>query len=329
MMEYVIGIDLGGTNVEVALVSSDGEVIGRGSLATDIPSGPDAMVVRATVVCRTMVAKAGCAMADVKGIGIGSPGPISVAQGLIIKAGNLPGFDGFRLRGELSKALGVAAVMDNDANAACWGEFWLGAGKDLTDMVMLTLGTGIGGGIIAAGELLHGSEDNGAELGHMIVEPDGRQCSCGQRGCLEAYASATHTARRAAEAIEQGRSSSLAAVTESGGEITCKDVFDHARGGDMLANEIIDGTARMLAMACVSFRHITEPQAVVFGGGMIKSGEMFIPRVQSYYERIMWAMKPEPMEIRTAELGADAGVIGAAGLALHAYQREALVPAGD
>lgn len=329
IMEYFIGIDLGGTNVELALVTESGNIATRGSVLTEVPRGPDAMVARATALYQELLSQLGIGAKDVKGLGIGTPGPLSVAQGRIINAGNLPGFDGFGLRAEFSKALGVAAVMDNDANSACWGEFWLGAGKGLSDMVMFTLGTGIGGGIITAGELVHGSQDNAAELGHMIIQPDGRKCSCGQRGCLEAYASASHTAARAVAALQDGRSSTLSEPYHANGTITCKDVFDHARGGDTLADDIVNGTARALAIACVNMRHISEPQAVVFAGGMINSAETFIPRVKSYYDEMMWHLKPEPMAILVARLGPDAGVIGAAGLAVHAHEQHALVAPGN
>lgn len=328
MTEYYLGVDLGGTNVELALVDADGQAVQRDSLPTYVERGPEQMAARATTRSRELIDQANIAPQNVKGMGIGTPGPMSVSQGKIIRTGNLPGFDNFALRAEFSAVLGVPAVMDNDANSACWGEFWLGAGEGLTDMVMLTLGTGIGGGIIAAGELVHGCEDNAAELGHMIVQPDGRQCTCGQRGCIEAYSSATHTAARANEALAVENSSSLKELYQENGAVTCKDVFEHAGAGDTLANKIIDGTARMLALVCVSLRHVTEPQAVVFAGGMIKSADLLIPRIRSFYYELVWRLKPEPMDIRAAQLGLDAGVLGAAGLARHAHEQNNLIPPG-
>lgn len=329
MSDYFIGVDLGGTNVELVLATAEGQIAGRSSLPTEVDRGPHLMVERATVCCKELIAQSGVSPTAVKGLGIGSPSPISIAQGKIIKTGNLPGFDGFLLRAAFSEALGVPAVMDNDANSACWGEFWLGVGKELTDMVMFTLGTGIGGGIIAAGELLHGSEDNAAELGHMIVQPDGRECSCGQRGCLEAHASANHTAKRATEALDEGKASTLKELRERNDAITCKDVFEQAAAGDALANEVVDGTARALALACVSMRHITEPQAVVFAGGMIHSADLLIPRIRSFYEAMMWRLKTESMDIRVARLGAEAGVLGAAGIAAHAHESNVLFAPGQ
>ena len=177
--------------------------------------------------------------------------------------------------------------------------------------------------------LCHGVDDNAAELGHMIIEPRGRLCTCGQRGCLEAYASATHTAARAREAVESGRSSAMGELLRRDGQLTCKDVFACAEDGDGLANEIVDGTARALAQACVSMRHITEPAMAVFAGGMINAGPMLPERIRGFYEELMWTLKPEPMEICLAQLGAMAGLTGAAGLGQHAFETEQLGPVGE
>ena len=330
MTDYFVGVDLGGTNVVLGLVDTEGNVVGRTSRPTDVKAGPNALVERIGDSFRELTAQIDVNNEQVKAVGIGSPGPLSVKQGKIINAGNLPGFENFALRAEVSGLLGVPGILDNDANSACWGEFWRGAGRGSTDMVMFTLGTGIGGGIVSAGELLRGSEDNAAELGHMIIEPSGRLCSCGQRGCLEACASANHTAARAQQALKDrsGESSLLREFLQDNGELTCRDVFDCAEKGDSLANEIVDGTARALAQACVNVRHIVEPQIVVLAGGMINAGDILIERISRFYEEIMWTLKPEPMAIELALLGEDAGVIGAAGLALHDFREGRLCPVG-
>jgi glucokinase len=329
MSEYFLGMDLGGTNVAIGLLDSQGKMIARDSQPTQVELGPEALVSRVAAGCAKLIEKNQLLADQIKAAGIGTPGPLSIAQGKIIKAGNLPGFDNFRLRGELSGALNIPAVLDNDANAACWGEFWLGAGKDIADMIMFTLGTGIGGGIVCAGELIHGSLDNAAELGHMIIEPGGRLCTCGQLGCLEAYASASQTAKRAQEAIQDGRNSAMQKILDQNGEITCKDVFDCAKDGDKLASEIIDGTARALAVACVNMNHITEPDRVVLTGGMIHAGDILLDKVRKLYREMMWKLNYPAMEICFAQLGDDAGVIGAAGLALHAHQQGTLSPVGN
>ena len=328
MGEYFLGIDLGGTNVKTALLDHSGQRLAQDSFPTHAEQGPKPLVERMVDSCNKLIREKSVNREEVKALGIGSPGPLSVAEGEIINSPNLKGFVNFPLRAECSGKLGIPGILDNDANVACWGEFWLGAGKDVTDMVMFTLGTGIGGGIDCQGELVHGSEDNAAELGHMIIVPDGRLCGCGQRGCIEAYASATHTAKRAEEALAEGRQSSLQQVFQDNGSVSCKDVFDHARTGDALAIEIVDGTAKALAQASINMRHITEPQVVVLTGGMIKAGDILIKKVRHFFDEMIWTLKKESLEIRLATLGGAAGCIGAAGLALHAYEKGDLPPVG-
>ena len=328
MDEYFLGIDLGGTNVVIGILDNDGRIVARSSQPTRVELGPESLVERIVAAGTDLLAQIQLSRDQVKAVGIGSPGPLSIDQGKIITSCNLPGFEGFGIRAACTGALEIAGVVDNDANAACWGEFWLGAGKDINDMVIFTLGTGIGGGIVCGGELVHGSGDNAGELGHMIIVPDGRECTCGQRGCLEAYASAKMTVERAEEALARGESSSLQQIQKQNGGFTCKDVFDHARQGDELALEIIDGTTRALALASVSMNHITEPKKVVLAGGMIQAGEILISRVRRFYNEMIWHADLEPMEICFAQLGGDAGFIGAAGLARHAYRKEQLIPPG-
>jgi glucokinase len=182
-------------------------------------------------------------------------------------------------------------------------------------MVFFTLGTGIGGGIISNGELVHGCGGNAAELGHIIIYPDGRKCNCGQKGCVEAYASANSTAKRATEAIEAGAKSGLKKVLEEKGEITCKDVYKHLAAGDELARQITDETAKALALLCVNVLHATEPKRIVFAGGMIAAGEPLLNRIKDYFDEYIWSLKKEAVEICFATLGEDAGIIGAAALA--------------
>ncbi|MBN1766388.1 MAG: ROK family protein [Sedimentisphaerales bacterium] len=328
MTDYFLGVDLGGTNVAIGLLDVDGTILAQNSIPTRVADGPESFVKRSCQACREMVTRADIDITKVKAVGIGSPGPLSVSKGRIIKAGNLPGFDNYPLRAEFSKQLNMPAWVDNDANAACWGEFWLGAGKKVTDMVMLTLGTGIGGGIIIEGEMIYGSQENGSELGHTIIQPGGRKCACGQLGCLEAIASASNTAARAKEALAEGRPSKMQDFLKTNPDLTCKDLFDFAIAGDELALEIVDGTARALAQICVNMLHITEPQMVVLTGGMILAGDFLLNQVKNHYHKMLWNLKTETMQITLATLGNNAGLIGAAGLALHAHQQNKLPPIG-
>ena len=231
----------------------------------------------------------------------------------------MPKFKNVPMRDILAERFGKPVVFENDANAACWGEFAAGAGKDVTDMAFFTLGTGIGGGLVCNGQIVHGYDDNAAEFGHVIVVPGGRLCGCGQKGCVEPYASASSTAARAQEAVEQGIQSSLKSVLDKNGTITCKDVYEHLAAGDKLAKEITDKTAELLALMSINMLHISGPSRIVFAGGMIAAGDLLLGRIKHYFDKHIWPLKKETVEVCFATLGEDAGIIGTAALALHNY----------
>jgi glucokinase len=329
MDECFWGIDIGGTNVKLGLVNIKGRILERDSIPTQLPDGPDILVSRIGETCENQIERAGLSLDCVHAFGIGSPGPLDLKNGKLLKTANLIGFDYFPLRAKMSERLQKPSVLDNDANMICWGEFWMGAGKDISDMILYTLGTGIGGAIVCEGELVHGHYGNGGELGHIIVYPDGRECGCGQKGCLEAYASATQIVRRLNEALKLGRESSLKKLSVGGRKITSKDIFEADEKGDELATEIIDGMCKALALASVSMRHATEPQMVVLAGGVSKAGEVLTIRVKRFYEQYMWKLNDDPIEFELAALGDDAGIVGTAGAALHAWEKQQLSPVGQ
>jgi len=318
MSEMFVGIDLGGTNIKIGLFDSELKLISKTSVATKVDMGPNVVIDKMAQTAKKLLAEAGFSLQDVVAVGIGTPGPAKYSEGIIIKSTNMPTFKNVPICRMLKERLGAPIVFDNDANVACWGEYTVGAGKGVKDMVFFTLGTGIGGGIISNGELVHGCDENGAELGHMVIYPDGRRCNCGQRGCVEAYASADSTARRATEAIEAGAESSLKKVLEEKGQITSKDVYEHLAAGDKLAKEITDGTAKALAITCINMLHTTEPKRIVFAGGMIAAGDVLLNRIKDFFNEHIWTLKKEMVEICFATLGEDAGIIGAAALARHA-----------
>ncbi len=321
MSEMFVGIDLGGTNIKIGLFDSELKLISKTSVATKVDMGPEVVIDKMAQTAKKLLAEAGLSMQDVVAVGIGTPGPAKYSEGIIIKSTNMPTFKNVPICRMLNERLGVPVVFDNDANVACWGEYAVGAGKGVKDMVFFTLGTGIGGGIISNGELVHGCDENGAELGHMVIYPDGRRCNCGQRGCVEAYASADSTARRAREAIEAGAESSLKKVLDEKGQITSKDIYEHLVAGDKLAKEITDGTAKALAITCINMLHTTEPKRIVFAGGMIAAGDVLLNRIKDFFNEHIWTLKKELVEICFATLGEDAGIIGAAALALHTKQQ--------
>ena len=190
----------------------------------------------------------------------------------------------------------------------------MGAGKDIDYMVFFTLGTGIGCGIVSQGRLIQGATGNAAEVGHMIVDPRGEPCNCGQRGCVEAIASASNTARRATAAIKTGDTSSLKQALDHHGEITCKDVYQHLAQGDDLAKRITDETHQAMAIMCVNMLHVTDPARIVFTGGMIAAGDPLLTGIQNEFNQRMWTLRKESVQIVFASLGEDAGVVGAAAL---------------
>jgi len=318
MSKIFIGFDVGGTNIKIGCFNFDIKLISKTSIVTNADMGARTVVENMGQAAEKLLANAGFSLKDISAAGLGTPGPAKYRNGIIIRAANMPKFKNVPIRQMLSERLGdKAVVFANDANAACWGEYVLGAGKGIEDMVFFTLGTGIGGAIINKGRLLEGAGDNATELGHLIIYPDGRKCNCGQTGCVEAYASANATARRAAEAVAVGEKSSLKKVLDKNSEITCKDVYEHLMKGDKLAKRITDETAKALAILCINMLHTTEPSRIVFAGGMIAAGMILLDRIKDYFNELVWNLKKEKVEICFATLGEDAGIIGSAAMAME------------
>ena len=275
MDKLLVGIDLGGTNIKGAVVTQEGRVLNRSRCETLADEGPDAVIGRIAGLVEKLAEDAGLSTSDLLVVGIGAPGPLSTKTGTVIEAPNLPGWINVPLRDILQEHLGVKVFVENDANAAAWGEKWVGAGRDVSSLICLTLGTGIGGGIVIDGKLLHGVDDAAGELGHMTIVPDGPLCGCGNHGCLETLASAPATARRARESIKAGGESALTQMC--GGDlskITAEMVNKAADSGDELAAEVMRGTAEYLGIAIASLVNLLNPEMVVLSGGMIAAGEL-------------------------------------------------------
>lgn len=319
MAGLYVGIDLGGTNVKVGCFDEKLNILDKTSIPTECDKGPEFIIDNIVKAVKISLANISVDINGVTALGIGVPGPSDISAGVIVAAPNMPNFQNIPIRDILSERFGKPVVFENDANAACWGEFAAGAGKDVNDMAFFTLGTGIGGGLVCNGQIVHGYDDNAAEFGHIIVVPGGRLCGCGQKGCIEAYASASSTAARAREAVEKGGDSSLKSVLDKTGQITCKDVYDHVAAGDKLAKQVTDRTAELLALLSVNMLHTTGPSQVVFAGGMIAAGDILLDKIKEYFNQYIWPLKPETVEICFARLGEDAGIIGTAALALHNY----------
>jgi glucokinase len=314
-MRYILGVDIGGTNLVVGAVTEDGvRVRGLLSEPTGAPDGPDAVIDRILRMAWSVIAttRREDRDAEIAGVGIGSPGPLDRKRGLVIFTPNLRWKD-MPVRDRIGDGLRLPAALDNDANCAMLGEHWVGAAKGARDAVCFTIGTGIGGGIVVDGKLVHGASDAAAEIGHITIDVNGRRCGCGNDGCLEAYASGPAIARRAVEAIEAGAASSI--LTLAGGDparITAQTVFEATAAGDALADELVRDTARYLGVGIANMLNIMNPEVVVICGGVTQAGDhLFVPLRREVARR---AFKPavEACRILPGALAGTAGVIGAA-----------------
>jgi glucokinase len=317
------GVDLGGTNIKAALVDDLGRLVAFHTEKTHADRGPEDAAARMGEAVHALARQAGVATADIAAVGLGSPGPLDLAAGTIVRAGNLVGWDNFPLRDRVAAHCGLSVTFANDANAAAYGEFWVGSGRAYDSLVLLTLGTGVGGGIIVGDTNIEGAHSHGSECGHMIVDPspEARMCPCGHAVHLEAYCSAKSLVARAEEAIAAGASGSLAAAAAAGERLTPILVGREAEAGDPLATELVMETARWLGIGIVSLMHAIDPEAVIIGGAMTFGGERapvgraFLERIRAEVHRRTFPTLIEKTRIGYAILGGDAGSIGAAGLA--------------
>ncbi|MXV72991.1 ROK family protein [Candidatus Poribacteria bacterium] len=347
--EYSIGVDLGGTDIKAGLVSSVGDISCRVVVPTDVETGgPKVVASRIAEAVRQVLSEAetegihGASKPDATqptssetlvseihiGVGLGSPGLIIAETGVVHFSPNFPGWTDIPLityvNAELAKLQSsqtdkkykpILRGMDNDVNAMTLGELHHGAGVGYNNLVALTLGTGVGGGVVIDGEVYHGSQNTAGELGHTVVNPDGRYCGCGNQGCLEAYAGAKNIVERTQEKITTGRSTTLAAAATAGTALTPRMIAEAAQAGDELAIEIFAETGRYIGIALTSIAHILNPQIAIIGGGIAEAGEklLFEPIRTELSKRAMDI--PAQMTIVKAHLGNDAGIVGAAMLA--------------
>jgi glucokinase len=318
-----VGIDLGGTNIKAALVDDRGLLAGFHTEPTHASRGPEDAAARMGQAVHTLAREAGIATTDIARVGLGSPGPLDIAAGRIVRAGNLPGWDDFPLRDRVREHCGLPVTFANDANAAAYGEFWVGSGREYESLILLTLGTGVGGGIIIGDVHVEGAHSHGSECGHLIVDTSAaaRMCPCGHSGHLEAYCSATSLIKMADEAIAAGASGSLADAIRGGEKLTPIVIARAAEGGDQLAHGLIMEVARWLGIGIASLMHVIDPEAVIIGGAMTFGrdanpiGQAFLERIREEVNRRTFPTLAANTALRYATLGGDAGSIGAAGLA--------------
>ena len=326
---FFVGVDVGGTNIKIGLVDDEGRTLAYGKLKTGVEDGPEAAMRRIGAEVNKLFERAGVARQQCAALGVASPGPIDIPSGKVISPGNLPTWWDYPLRDRVAATTDLPATFANDANAAAYGEYWLGAGADFSSMVLLTLGTGIGGGIIVHDSLIDGAHSCGSECGHMLINPDpaAPQDSLGKSGSLEAYANANAVVTRAREALERGERSQLEEHLGGGSRLTPRIVAEAAEAGDALALRIVMETADYLALGVVTLIHVIDPDSVVLGGAMTFGGqghplgEKFLQRIRDGVRPRLLAPLRDTLRIDFASLGGDAGYIGAAGLARQEHQR--------
>ena len=313
MEPYSIGVDLGGTNLRVAAIDPRGNVLERVSVPAHYENGPVPIVAQIVeIVQRVRTASPGI----LRGVGIGVPGYINIDAGVVMGAANLPGFDGFPIRDEVQCHLATPILLENDANAAALGEKWLGAGRDVKNLILLTLGTGIGGGIVIDGKVLHGNHGMAGEFGHMTVIPDGNPCGCGNCGCLEKHASATAIA-------------AMGRMMHFGREInSSQDVYDLALEGNDRAIRVFEAMGRALGIAVANLINAFDFPLYLISGGPLPAWDFFAPAMFAEIKKRSFTYVRNGTRVEKALLGADAGLFGAAYLPFQHDVTSVFLPVG-
>lgn len=317
MSKKLLGIDLGGTTIKFGILTLEGEVQEKWAIETNTLENGRHIVSDIVESLKHRLSLYGLTKDDFLGIGMGSPGAVDRTSKTVTGAFNLNWADTQEVGSVIEKEVGIPFFIDNDANVAALGERWVGAGANNPDVVFVTLGTGVGGGVIADGNLIHGVAGAGGEIGHMIVDPEnGFTCTCGNKGCLETVASATGVVRVARQLAEQYEgSSAIKAAIDNGDTVTSKDIFIAAEDGDKFANSVVERVSRYFGLAAANISNILNPDSVVIGGGVSAAGEFLRSRVEKYFVTFAFPQVKKSTKIKIAELGNDAGIIGAASLA--------------
>ncbi len=314
-MKKIVGIDVGGTFIKGGIVDENGRIWIEDKTPTETEKGGDRVALNIANLAKSLMERAGLSASEVKGLGMGVPGMINGKEGRVIFAGNL-GWENFPVGEKVAALTGLTVKVANDANVAALAEVKFGAAKEYEDIVMLTLGTGVGGGIVVGGKLVEGNKGAGAELGHVVVHTGGEQCTCGRKGCMEAYASATAIIRDTKRAMQAHTDSKMWKI---GGleQVTGKTAFDY-QDSDPYANEVVEKYIEKLACGITNFANIFRPQAILLGGGVCAQGDSLIRPLQKLVDRDIFAGDRGPqVPILVARLGNSAGLLGAAALLME------------
>lgn len=326
---FFLGIDVGGTSIKLGVVDDQGRPLGRTQIPTEEEQGPLSAVQRVRQAAEKMLATAGLNLSDLAAAGLCVPGTLDIPRGRFLQPHNLPHWHYFPIRDCVAEAFGLPVAFANDANAAALGESWVGSGRQYHSIIMLTLGTGLGGGIIIGDLSVDGENSHGSECGHILIDtsPQARMCGCGQPGHLEAYCSATALVERVRGWLAEGQASSLAGPVAAGRPLTARAIAEAAHAGDGLALDAILELAKWLGLGIVSLVHTIDPGAVILGGAMNFGGHdhplgrRFLEHVRSVVRQRVFPLLAQRTVIDFAALGSDAGFIGAAGLARQLHQR--------
>lgn len=313
MNKYCFGVDIGGTTVKVGLFTTDGTIVDKWEIKTNKENGGSSILPDISVSLSSKMQEKGITKEEIEGIGIGVPGPVD-DKGTVLTCVNL-GWGIFNVSEEVTKLTGITNVKaGNDANVAALGEMWLGGGKGYSEMIMITLGTGVGGGVIHNGKIVTGTKGAAGEIGHMLVNYDEEDfCNCGKKGCLEQYASATGIVKVAKRLLAKSEEESEIRNKEN---LTAKMIFDAAKAGDQLATECVEQLGWYLGVACANIAAVVEPDVFVIGGGVSKAGAILLDVIQRHYEKYAFHAHKDK-EFKLAELGNDAGIVGAAKLVIN------------
>ncbi|MDN3018524.1 ROK family glucokinase [Paenibacillus sp. BSR1-1] len=312
--QWFAGVDLGGTTTKIAFISMNGVIVHKWEIPTDNSNEGQNITSNIAKSINEKLNELGANREQLIGIGMGAPGPVDYKTGIILNVVNLGWKDNYPLKESLEAATSLPAVIENDANCAALGEMWQGAGNGAKDLVCVTLGTGVGGGVIANGNIVQGVNGAAGEIGHITSIPfGGAPCNCGKTGCLETVASATGIVRLGNEALLiDGSNGELAEKHAANGNITAKDVFDSARNGDLLAKKVLDDVSFHLGFALANIANTLNPEKIVLGGGVSKAGDILLKSVRENFEKYAFSSVKDSTKLAVATLGNDAGVLGAA-----------------
>ncbi|ACL70354.1 ROK family protein [Halothermothrix orenii] len=316
MKEYYVGVDLGGTKILTALADARGKIVAKKKLPTEARKGEEKVIQNIVSSIDAVLQEKGLSREDVITLGVGSPGPLNTQEGIIYLAPNL-GWRNVHIKDILEEETGIPVILENDANAAALGEKWFGAGQDVDNLIYITVSTGIGGGIIINKKIFHGINDGAGEVGHMVIEPGGPVCGCGNRGCFEAVASGTAINKMGREAVKENKATLLMEL--SGGDPEKIDgslIARAARQGDEVARKIWDKAGYYLGIGLANLLNIFNPEMIILGGGVMNAGDLIMEPMKKSLKDHALESAFNSVEIRQAELGNDTGVIGAVAVAM-------------